>query len=472
MIAAHIFNGQKIGVLGLGRTGLATARALSEGGAEVFLWDDSAAKREEAKNAGFQIRDFSSAGVEGFAALVVSPGVPFTHPAPHTAIVRARAQNVEIIGDIEIFARLIAAAQPKPKIVGVTGTNGKSTTTTLIGHLLKEAGLKVAVGGNIGFAVLDLEPLSEVQVYVLELSSYQLDLTESLKPNVSVLLNITPDHIDRHGDMDGYIAAKMRIFARQSVGDVAVVGIDDLHTADICTGICGGGEVKPIPVSVGKTLSRGVFVIDGVMYDGTASKAGRVCDLKEFPRLPGAHNWQNAAAAYATGRALGVDAAILSAGLKNFRGLAHRMEEVGSLNGIRFINDSKATNAEAAARALGSYDRIYWIAGGRPKTGGIGTLEPYFNKIAKAYLIGEAADAFARTLEGKVIYEKCGVIEKAVDRAVQDAMKDGRKDVVVLLSPACASFDQFTDFEARGEAFRHAVNAHVNALPKRGAGGA
>ena len=472
MIAAHIFNGQKVGVLGLGRTGLATARALSEGGADVFLWDDQAAKREEGKNAGFQIRDFSSAGVQDFAALVVSPGVPFTHPAPHAAIARARSQNVEVIGDIEIFARLIAAAQPRPKVIGVTGTNGKSTTTALIGHLLKEAGLKVAVGGNIGFAVLDLEPLSEVQVYVLELSSYQLDLTESLKPNVSVLLNITPDHIDRHGDMDGYIAAKMRIFARQSVGDVAVVGIDDLHTADICTGICGGGEVKPIPVSVGKTLSRGVFVIDGVMYDGTASKAGRVCDLKEFPRLPGAHNWQNAAAAYATGRALGVDAAALSAGLKSFRGLAHRMEEVGSLNGVRFINDSKATNADAAARALGSYDRIYWIAGGRPKAGGIATLEPYFHRIAKAYLIGEAADAFARTLEGKVIYEKCGVIGKAVDRAVQDAMKDGRKDVVVLLSPACASFDQFTDFEARGEAFRHAVNAHVNALPKRGAGGA
>jgi UDP-N-acetylmuramoylalanine--D-glutamate ligase len=455
----------------LGRTGIAVAHALRAGGARVVVWDDAPVKRDEAEKNGLTVFDLGRTAYEGMSALVVSPGVPLHFPSPHPAIQKARAGGVEIMGDVEIFARILAQTAPRPRLVGVTGTNGKSTTTALIGHLLKEAGWNVAVGGNIGRAVLDLEPPGNVQAYVLELSSYQLDLTETLAPDVAVLLNITPDHIDRHGHMEGYIAAKKRIFARQGKGDFAVIGIDDLHTADICTQICGKGEVRALPVSVGKTLSRGAFVVDGILYDGMSAKAARICNLKELPRLPGLHNWQNAAAAYTACRALGLDAGVLEAGLRSFLGLAHRQEVVANLFGVRFINDSKATNADAAARALASYDHIYWIAGGRPKTGGISALSAYFPKIIKAYLIGEAADEFAATLEGQVAYEKCGVLDQAVQRAAREAFAAEHAAAVILLSPACASFDQFTDFEARGDAFRRVVNTTLQIGQKQGAGG-
>ncbi|MDE2355623.1 MAG: UDP-N-acetylmuramoyl-L-alanine--D-glutamate ligase [Alphaproteobacteria bacterium] len=464
MIPVAAFADREVLVFGLARSGLASARALRAGQARVLAWDQSPAAREAAAAEGFDLVDPQGLDFSRLAAVVLSPGVPLTHPAPHPVVVQAREAGVEVIGDIELFARAVAEApeHKRPTVVAITGTNGKSTTTALIAHVLAEAGRDVRIGGNIGWGVLGLAPMHGGAVYVLELSSYQLDLTSSLHAKVAVLLNISPDHLDRHGGMEGYAAAKRRILLNQTHGDTAVIGVDDVWGERICTEITAANRRTIWPISARKALSRGVYGLEGRLYDAaTTDRVSEVADLAGARSLPGRHNTQNAAAAYAAARAVGLSREEAVAGLMSFPGLAHRMETVGSLTGVRFVNDSKATNVDAARQALASYRRIHWIAGGRPKSG-IGELADLFGVIAKAYLIGEAAADFAATLEGEVPTMICGELQTAVRAAYADAARDvraGADEAIVLFSPACASFDQFTDFEARGEAFRAAVQA-------------
>ena len=459
MIPVRGFEAKKIAVFGLARTGLAAARALAAGGAEVVVWDDNVAARDAAESEGFALEDLRTTDWLKLSALVLSPGVPLTHPKPHWTVEKARLAGVEIMGDIELFARTVAAApaHKRPKIVAITGTNGKSTTTALIGHVCRQAGRDVQIGGNIGVGVLGLEDMHGGAVYVLELSSYQLDLTSSLKPDVAIILNISPDHLERHGDMDGYVAAKRRILLNQGKGDTAIVGVDDPWSAHIVTEITAANRRTIVPLSARRSMGRGVYALQGMLYDATGERVTEIVDLTRAASLPGRHNWQNATAAYAAARALGISEQVAAQGLMTFPGLAHRMETVGAIGRVRFVNDSKATNADAARQALSSYPKIYWIAGGQPKAGGIESLADLFGGIAKAYLVGEAQDAFAATLDRKVPYARCGTIDAAVQAAFADAKASG-DDSIVLLSPACASFDQFADFEERGEAFRTAVH--------------
>ena len=469
MIPVRAFEGKTVAVFGLARTGLAAARALVAGGAEVALWDEKPASRAAAEAAGFALTDLSKADWSQFAALMLSPGVPLTHPAPHWTVERAKAAGVEILGDMELFARAVNAApeHKRPKIVAITGTNGKSTTTALIGHVCAQAGRDVRIGGNIGIGVLDLEDMHGGAVYVLEMSSYQLDLTSSLHADVTVILNLSPDHLERHGSMEGYVAAKRRILANQGKGDTAVIGVDDQWGQQICTEITAANRRTIVPISASKAMGRGVYVLQGVVYDATGERATAVTDLSRARSLPGRHNWQNAAAAYAAAKGLGVPADEAAEHLLTFPGLAHRMETVATLGRVRFVNDSKATNADAARQALSSYPKVYWIAGGEPKTGGIDDLADLFPRVIKAYLVGEAAPAFAATLQGKAETVQSGTIAQAAAQAFADAQAAG-KDAIVLLSPACASFDQFADFEQRGDAFRAAVVA-LAAKTKEGA---
>ncbi|PZR33093.1 UDP-N-acetylmuramoyl-L-alanine--D-glutamate ligase [Caulobacter segnis] len=462
MIPVRGFEGKTVAVFGLGRTGLTAARALIAGGAKVALWDEKVASREAAAAEGFPLVDLEAADWRQFAALMLSPGVPLTHPKPHWTVQKAKAAGVEVLGDIELFARTVAAApaHKRPKIIAITGTNGKSTTTALIGHLCASAGRDTRVGGNIGQGVLGLEDMHGGAVYVLELSSYQLDLTSSLHPDAVVLLNISPDHLDRHGGMDGYIAAKRRIFLNQGKGDTAIIGVDDPWCQQICTEITAANRRTIWPISAGKAMGRGVYALQGVLYDATGERVVEVADLLRARSLPGRHNWQNAAAAYAAARAIGIPVQEAVDGLMTFPGLAHRMETVGKIGKVRFVNDSKATNADAARQAMSSYPKFYWIAGGVAKAGGIDDLKDLFPRVAKAYLIGEAAEPFSWTLAGKAEVAMSGTLERAVQQAFADAEASG-EEAIVLLSPACASFDQFTDFEARGEAFRAAVNGLV-----------
>jgi UDP-N-acetylmuramoylalanine--D-glutamate ligase len=464
MIPVRGFEGKTVAVFGLARTGLAAARALVAGGAQVVLWDEKAASREAAAAEGFPLVDLATADWSQFAALMLSPGVPLTHPKPHWTVEKARAAGVEIVGDIELFARTVNAAPEhrKPKIVAITGTNGKSTTTALIGHVCAQAGRDVRIGGNIGVGVLDLEDMHGGAVYVLEMSSYQLDLTSSLHADVTVILNLSPDHLERHGSMEGYVTAKRRILANQGKGDTAVIGVDDMWGQQICTEITAANRRTIVPISGNKAMGRGIYVLNGLLYDATGERAQEVADLNRARSLPGRHNWQNAAAAYAAAKGLGIPAEEAAEHLLTFPGLAHRMETVATLGRVRFVNDSKATNADAARQALSSYPKSYWIAGGQAKTGGIAPLEDLFPRVAKAYLIGEAGPAFAQTLEGKAPAVQAGVMDAAVAQAYADAAAAGQ-DAIVLLSPACASFDQYADFEERGEAFRSAVQRLAHA---------
>jgi UDP-N-acetylmuramoylalanine--D-glutamate ligase len=458
MIPVRGFEDQTVAVFGLARTGLTAARALMAGGAKVALWDDRPAAREAAVAEGLAVTDLTTADWSGFAALMLSPGVPLTFPQPHWTVARAKAEGVEILGDVELFARTVNTAPKhrRPKVVAITGTNGKSTTTALIGHVFAEAGRDVRVGGNIGLGVLGLDDMHGGAVYVLELSSYQLDLVSSLKADVAAILNISPDHLERHGTMEAYVAAKQRILANQGAGDTAVVGVDDNWSAQILTGLDSGGGRAVTPISASKAMSRGVYTLDGILYDALGERVVQVADLKRARSLPGRHNWQNAAAAYAAARAAGMPGKQAVRGLLSFPGLAHRMETVGQIGKVRFVNDSKATNADAARQALASYPSVYWIVGGRAKTDGIGGLADLFPRVTRAYLIGEAEAAFEATLAGRAECRRCGTLEAATAAAAHDARASG-KEAVVLLSPACASFDQFPDFEARGDAFRAAV---------------
>ncbi|MEM1390707.1 MAG: UDP-N-acetylmuramoyl-L-alanine--D-glutamate ligase [Pseudomonadota bacterium] len=459
MIPITEYAGRDVAIYGLGRTGLAAARALKAGGARVFAWDDGEAARTKAEAEGINVADLNKRDWQKFAALVLSPGIPYTHPQPHRLVRLAQTMDVPVIGDTELFARAVQALPEKgrPKIIGITGTNGKSTTTALIGHILKEAGIDVRVGGNIGTGVLDMQPLHANAVYVLELSSYQLDLTSSLKCDVALFLNISPDHLDRHGGMDGYVTAKTRIFANQDARDVAVIGIDDPITQHLAMGRKRPGQARVVPISAEFGLARGVSAVGGYLHDSVSGHAVRVGDLVLADALPGQHNYQNAAAAYAACSALGLSAPRIMAGIRSFPGLPHRMERIADIDGVRFINDSKATNAQAAEQALKTYPKVHWIVGGVAKADGITPLEPLFDRIETAYLIGESSDAFAKALEGKAKIKHCKTLDAATNAAYKAARKSKTAAPVVLLSPACASFDQFKDFEARGDAFRETV---------------
>lgn len=460
MIVARSFGNQDVGVFGLARSGLAAVRSLIKANARVFAWDDNESGRLPAQRDGASVSPFVDWPWKSLKALVLSPGVPLTHPVPHPVVQAARAAGVEVIGDIELFAREIRPDRARPgrsPVIAVTGTNGKSTTTALIGHILSSCGFAAEVGGNIGKPVLELAPPNGRTIYVLEVSSYQIDLSPGLVPDVSVLTNITPDHIDRHGSLEGYIAVKSRLLEQTAKEGHVCIGVDDPHSAAIHTRLSARDGASTLAVSVGKVLGRGVFAVDGALYDAWGPRATKVMDLSAGFPLPGAHNWQNAALACAATRPFVKDLRAIAAAIASFPGLPHRMEEVGRIGKVRFVNDSKATNADAAARALACSSDIFWIAGGKPKQGGIESLAPYFSRIAKAYLIGDAAKSFAQVLDGKVPYSLEGTMEKAVAAAFADASAAAAMQPVVLLSPACASFDQFRDFEARGDAFRTIV---------------
>ena len=453
MIPVHTFAGKAVAVFGLARSGISAVRSLKAGDAEVFAWDEKDALREAARAAGATTAQWRDWPWDNLAAVILSPGVPLTHPRPHEVVQRAREGGIEVIGDIELFARENLGVPT----IAISGTNGKSTTTALIGHILANAGFDAQVGGNIGKAALELAPPGGKTIYVLEISSYQIDLSPGFRPEVSILSNITPDHIDRHGSLENYAAVKARLLKQTKKEGLNVVGVDDAHCAAIFTRLTSNGGAPCIAVSVGKVLGRGVFVLDGILYDAQNEHAAKVMDLHAAEHLPGAHNWQNAALAYAAVKSLVKDARTIAEAIRSFPGLAHRIEDVGRIGKVSFINDSKATNADAAERALVCFDDIFWIAGGRPKAGGIVPLEPHFSRIRKAYLIGEAAEEFAATLAGKVDAEFCGTLEAAVSAAAADAAGSDAPAPVVLLSPACASFDQFKDFEQRGEVFRKLV---------------
>jgi UDP-N-acetylmuramoylalanine--D-glutamate ligase len=457
MIPVTIFAGRDVAVLGLGLSGFASARALKAGGANPVVWDDKLAAREQAEAQGFTVRDLTSAAWSDFAALVLAPGIPLTHPAPHWSVARAQEAGVEVIGDIELFFRERARNATPGKVVVITGTNGKSTTTALTAHLFQAAGKRVALGGNIGKAVLDLEPFAADLTYVIELSSFQIELAPGIAPDAAALLNITPDHLDRHATLANYARIKSMVFAHLEPGDTAVIGIDDGPSRAIADRLEGPFAVKRI--AVGRPVTTGVFAEDGVLYEMEGGVELARVDLAGIGSLRGAHNWQNAAFAYALARSQGLDPASIAQGLKSFAGLAHRMEQVARMGKVLFVNDSKATNADAAGKALASFSDIYWIIGGRPKEGGLAGLEPFFGRIARAYLIGEAADAFAGQLGGAVDHVQCGTLDRAVEAAAADAGRSNANEPIVLLSPACASYDQFANFEKRGEAFRRIVMA-------------
>jgi UDP-N-acetylmuramoylalanine--D-glutamate ligase len=448
MIDVTSFRQQRVAVMGLARSGLAAAEALQRGGAEVLAWDDSAERRAQASARGLPVVDLAAADLGRVAALVLSPGIPSTFPKPHPVAARARAAGIEIIGDIELLAR----SRRDARFAGITGTNGKSTTTALLGHILGEAGMRAAVGGNLGVPALSLAPLGRDGVYVLEMSSYQLELTKSLVFDIAVLLNITPDHLDRHGGMEGYVAAKERIFAGQTTRQAAVIGFDDHICRGIAQKLAASGH-RIVPISTEQTAPGGVYIAGAQLIDDIDHRQATALDLTTLPRLPGRHNWQNAAAAFAAARCLGLAPDLAARGIVSFPGLAHRQELIATIAGVRYVNDSKATNADATAKALACYDDICWIAGGVGKEGGIASLASFFPRIRHAFLIGEAAPAFAETLAGRVPFTRSGDLATALRQARAMARPGG----TVLLSPACASFDQFRDFEARGDAFRALV---------------
>jgi UDP-N-acetylmuramoylalanine--D-glutamate ligase len=463
MVVVGFFAGRRVAVLGLAKSGRTAAEALAAGGADVIAWDDNASVREALAGT-VHLEDLAAADWRGIAALVLSPGIPHSFPEPHPAVVEARAAGVEIVGDLELLAR----AQPEARYIGITGTNGKSTTTALIGHILHQAGRAVEVGGNLGTPALALAPLGGDGAYVLEASSYQLELLSTLTFEIAVLLNITPDHLDRHGGMDGYIAAKRHIFDRQGSAAAAVIGIDDPICRAIADEMDSTAPQRVIPISVKQPVSGGVYVEAGVLMDALDGAPTKVLDLAEAERLPGSHNWQNAAAGYAVARRFGIAPGLATTAIRSFPGLSHRQELVATIDGIRYINDSKATNADATEKALTCYRAIYWIAGGLSKEGGIVPLEPHFERLRHAFLIGRATEEFAATLDGKVPFTRCGDLATALVAATEHVRADRERDAVVLLSPACASFDQFANFEARGDEFRRLVAT----LPKRNSSGA
>ena len=461
MIVIRAYDGQRVGVLGMGRSGLAAAAALQVGGATPVCWDDNEAGRTAASDAGFEVEDLTRERVwQDLAALIVSPGIPHLYPAPHKAIARAMAVGVPVDNDIGLFFREIAEWEPgldddgdgDPLVICVTGSNGKSTTSALIHHILRENGRTTQLGGNIGVGALALEYPASREVIVLELSSYQTDLARRLAPDIAVFLNLSDDHLDRHAGRGGYFAAKQRLF---DIGapDHAVIGVDEPEGRYLHDRIAEGVE-KMIRISTANVPGDGwsVSMKKAFLTERQGGKQTAAIDLREAPALRGVHNGQNACAAYAACRLAGLGPKQIETGLRSFAGLPHRLERIAGIDGVTYVNDSKATNADAAEKALLAYDAIRWIVGGEAKAGGIAPLLPLLDRVRKTYLIGAAQDVFAATL-GDAPHSKCDTLEKAVALAASEAEEGD----TVLLAPACASFDQFDSFEARGDAFRELV---------------
>ncbi len=462
MINLEQIRGMRIAVMGLGKTGLSVAHALVSAGVEVCVWDDSEEKVIAAEQEGLLVKDLRVMPLDNLNAVLWSPGIPHTYPVPHPVAVRARAAMIPLISDIELLIKNSHGTD----LVTVTGTNGKSTSTALLGHVLDHF-RPTEIGGNIGLPALEMKELGKDGTYVLELSSYQIELTPSLSPQGVILLNITPDHLARHGGMDGYIAAKEQVFANPPIDTrkpIAVICVDTKPCEDIAQRLKEEELWNVIPVSTNKKLSEGVFVEDGILFEVRAGDAIEIGDLKILPTLKGQHNHENAACVYALVRHLyGIDPQHIITQMKSFGGLPHRQFPVRTINGVSYINDSKATNAEAAARALACYRRIYWILGGQPKEGGLRGLDEFMPRIEKAYLIGDSAQEFSKWLEQRnVAFEFCHTLDVAVKAAHLDAQAGlGQPGTsgsgVVLLSPACASWDQFQSFEHRGDLFASLV---------------
>ena len=457
MIPVRGYDGYRVAVLGLGRSGLATVRALQAGSAEVLAWDDSEAGREAGAELGAEIRDLARDGaLDGVTALIVSPGIPHLYPQPHPAIAAAWAAGVVVDNDVGLFFRSYATEDwdrfdRLPRIVAVTGSNGKSTTTALIGHILETSGRTVQLGGNIGTAVLDLEPAHEGEIVVLELSSYQTELARALAPDIAVFINLSDDHLERHGGRGGYYGAKERLFTAGGP-ERAIIGVDEPEGQFLANRLREASDTgEPvIRFSMSRRLKDGwsVHVRKGFLAEWRRGRQVASIDLRAMASLPGTHNHQNAAAAFAVCRSIGLGAKEIERAMATYAGLAHRCQIIGTLDGVTFVNDSKATNADAAEKALLAFENIHWIVGGQAKAGGINSLKPLFDRLRKSYLIGAAAPDFAETLAGKPF-----VIAQTLDAAFAAARAEAAPGDVVLLSPACASFDQFASFEARGDAF-------------------
>lgn len=466
MIPVQGVTGQVIGVLGLGRSGLTAARALRAGGAEVLCWDDNPAARAAAEDEGFEVAELDRAGrMEGLSALITSPGIAHLYPAPNPVIAAAYAAGVPVDNDIGLFFRSFATEDwarfdVAPRVVAVTGSNGKSTTAALLHHVLDAAGRRVQLAGNIGRGVLDIDPLEDGDVVVLELSSYQTELARSLTPDIAVFTNLSPDHLDRHAGVGGYFAAKRRLFA-EGGPDRAVIGVDEPEGQFLAGQMAeGASDDRVIRVSVaGKLDGPGwsVFARKGFLSEYRKGRQAASVDLREIAGLPGAHNHQNACCAWAVARALGLGPREIEPGLRSYGGLPHRSQVIAEESGVRFVNDSKATNVESAAQALGAFDKVRWICGGLQKEGGLQALKGPSGSVVKAYVIGREAAAFAMQLGCEA--QVCGTMAAAVEAAMADA----QPGEVVLLAPAAASFDQYDSFERRGEDFVAQVRARLKA---------
>jgi len=440
MIVSKKFQNRTYYVVGLGRTGIGAVNALLKSGASIFAWDDNAENRSYIAGSEAKLIEPSIVQWKNIDCVVLSPGIPTIGPKVHEVVRLAKENSVPITSDLD----LLYEACPNATYVGITGTNGKSTTTALVGHILKECRKKVCVGGNIGLSVMELEELEEDGFYVIEASSYQLDITRNVRFNFAALLNITPDHLDRHLNMENYVAAKARIFSNQLVGDAAIISKDYEQTRVLI-------KKLKLPTVVSALTAADVFIEKRIIHDGPAQY-----DLNDMTYLPGKHNEENILAAYTICKKTGIKPEEIIAAIKTFKGLAHRIESVLEKDGLKFINDSKATNADAAQKALECFNEIYWIVGGVDKSDGIDSLMPLMHKVKKAYLIGNAQERFADTLDqASCAYKKCGTLEAAL----LEIKKDTREGVV-LLSPACASFDQFKDFEDRGDIFKKLVLKH------------
>ncbi|WP_371157057.1 UDP-N-acetylmuramoyl-L-alanine--D-glutamate ligase [Jannaschia sp. 2305UL9-9] len=456
MIPVRGYDGATVAVLGLGRSGLTAARALRAGGAAVVVWDDGAKGREAAEAEGFEVRDLTRSGaLEGVSTLVTSPGIPHLYPAPHPAIAAAWDAGVVVDNDIGLFFRSLGWGDSPPRVVAVTGSNGKSTTSALLHHVLLQAGRKAHLAGNIGRGVLDLDMPAEDEVIVLELSSYQTELARSLTPDVAVFTNLSPDHLDRHAGHGGYFAAKRRLFA-EGGPDRAVIGVDEAEGRFLAGQLQESAvDDRVIRVSTGKLSGPGWQVTARKGWLSEVRKGRQVAsvDLRDIPGLPGRHNHQNACCAWAAARALGLGPRDIEAGLRSYPGLPHRSQVIARAGGVSFVNDSKATNVDAAVQALQAFANIRWICGGLQKDGGLDALRPYLDRVTRAYVIGREAEAFALALGAGVDAEVCTDMATAVARAAEDA---GPGDTV-LLAPAAASFDQYDSFERRGEDFAACV---------------
>ncbi len=448
MIQVRKYRGKNVGVLGLGATGLSAAQNLAKAGASVSAWDDSSERCGLAIGRGFSIKNFAQEGLGNIVFLLVSPGIPLRYPSPHPIVELARQEGVKIVSDLE----LLQEACPTANYVGVTGTNGKSTVTALLDHLIMKSGKTSQAGGNLGNPVLDLEMLGPDGTYVVELSSYQLDLASNIFFDVAIWTNLTPDHLERHGSLDAYIRAKKKIF--MGSGGSAIVGVDDKVSQNVFDDLVSKGDRAVIPVSAERPVTGGVSVIGGILYDFMDTVPASVMGVTDFSQLPGTHNWHNIAIAYAAARVAGLSRDVFVKSVGSYLGLPHRMEKVGLYNGVAYVNDSKATNMAAAAKAVACYNKIYWIMGGRAKKVAIEEVLPVLSHVVNIYTIGESGREFKKNFGKRLCVKHSETLAKAFADATDDAMTDFNGGGVVLLSPACASFDQFENFEARGVAFR------------------